>query len=221
MRVSDRHDGGVPEIRAVCRVNRLRPDPGAVGITAIDKTPVDGAVRVRDLGLYADVQADRANHGGEAKALYAYAQEDADWWGERLGRDIVPGLFGENLRTSGIDLGGALIGERWRIGAALEVEVTMPRTPCATFQRHLDEPQWVKRFAEAGRTGTYLRVLRRGSVQAGDEIAVLSRPHHKVSIAGWFTRRLRADAEALYVAERSGELRIAADLREYLDRALA
>jgi MOSC domain-containing protein YiiM len=206
---------------AVCRVDRLRPDSGTVGITAIDKKPVDGPVRVRDLGLYADVQADRANHGGEAKALYAYAQEDADWWGERLGREIVPGLFGENLRTSGIDVGAALIGERWRIGRRLVVEVTMPRTPCATFQRHLDEPQWVRRFAEAGRTGAYLRVITRGPVQAGDSIEVITRPSHTVSIMGWFLGRERADAEALVAAERQGELEIAADLRPYLDRALA
>ncbi|NQX27236.1 MOSC domain-containing protein [Microbacteriaceae bacterium VKM Ac-2854] len=206
---------------AVCRVDRLLPDPGIVGVTAIDKRPVEGPVKVRALGLYADVQADRANHGGEAKALYAYAQEDADWWGERLGREVVPGLFGENLRTTGVDLGAALIGERWRIGDGLVVEVTMPRTPCATFQRHLDEPQWVKRFAAAGRTGAYLRVIERGSVRAGDDIEVLSRPGHAVSVMGWFTGRRRSDAEALYAAERSGELRIAEDLREYVDRALA
>lgn len=206
---------------AVCRVDRLLPDPGMVGVTAIDKKPVEGPVRVRTLGLYADVQADRQNHGGEAKALYAYAEEDALWWGEQLGREVVPGLFGENLRTTGIDLGAALIGERWRIGRRLVVEVTMPRTPCATFQRHLDEPHWARRFAEAGRTGAYLRVIERGPVQAGDELEVLSRPSHEVSVMGWFLGRRRADAEALYAAERAGEFRIAADLREYLDRVLA
>lgn len=211
--------GAMPELLAVCRVDRLHPDSGTVGITAIDKTPVDGPVKVRTLGLYADVQADRENHGGEAKALYAYAEEDARWWGERLGREVVPGLFGENLRTSGIDLGAALIGERWRIGSKVVVEVTMPRTPCATFQRHLGEPQWVRRFTEAGRTGVYLRVIERGPVQAGDAIEVLSRPSHAVSVAGWFLGRERADAEALYAAERAGEFRIAEDLREYLDRA--
>lgn len=212
---------GMPQLLAVCRVDRLLPDAGTVGITAIDKKPVTGPVRVRGLGLYADVQADRKHHGGEAKALYAYAREDAQWWAQRLGREVPPGLFGENLRTEGLDLNGALIGERWRIGAKVVVEVTMPRTPCATFQRYLDEPRWVQRFTDAGRTGAYLRVLERGYIQAGDEIEVLDRPAHEVTVSGWFTARRRSDAEALIAAERAGDVRIADDLRPYLERALA
>ncbi|QHC66039.1 MOSC domain-containing protein [Rathayibacter oskolensis] len=211
----------MPRLLAVCRVDRLLPDPGSVGVTAIDKRPVEGPVVVRDLGLYADVQADRAHHGGEAKALYAYAAEDAQWWGERLGRDTPPGFFGENLRTEGIDLSAAVIGERWRIGERVEVEVTMPRTPCATFQRHLDEPQWVKRFAEAGRTGAYLRVLHRGSVEAGDPVEVLSVPSRGVALRRWFVERRADDAQTLLDAEAAGELRLADDLRPYLHRALA
>ncbi|AZZ57242.1 MOSC domain-containing protein [Rathayibacter iranicus] len=83
--------------------------------------PVEGAVIVRDLGLYADVQADRAHHGGLDKALYAYSAQDARWWEERLGRPLPAGRFGENLRMEGLDVSGAVIGERWRIDAAVEV----------------------------------------------------------------------------------------------------
>ncbi|KQQ03944.1 MULTISPECIES: MOSC domain-containing protein [unclassified Rathayibacter] len=211
----------MPRLLAVCRVDRLLPDPGSVGVTAIDKRPVEGPVVVRDLGLYADVQADRAHHGGEAKALYAYAAEDAQWWGERLGRATPPGLFGENLRTEGLDLSNAVIGERWRIGERVEVEVTMPRTPCATFQRHLDEPQWVKRFAEAGRTGAYLRVLHRGSVEAGDPIELRSRPSRGVPLRRWFVERRADDAQTLLDAGAAGELHLAEALLPYLHRALA
>jgi MOSC domain-containing protein YiiM len=211
----------MPRLLAVCRVARLLPDPGIVGITAIDKRPVEGPVGVRDLGLYADVQADRAHHGGPDKALYAYSDEDAQWWEERLGRPMPAGRFGENLRTAGLDVSGAVIGERWRIGASVEVEVTMPRTPCATFQRALDEPQWVRRFAEEGRTGAYLRVLRRGSVEAGDGIEVLSRPEHGVPVDRWFREHRPADAQALLEAEEAGAVRLAPALRTTVDRALA
>ncbi|SMH46348.1 MOSC domain-containing protein YiiM [Rathayibacter oskolensis] len=211
----------MPRLLAVCRVDRLLPDPGSVGVTAIDKRAVEGPVVVRDLGLYADVQADRAHHGGEAKALYAYSAEDARWWGERLGRATPPGFFGENLRTEGLDLSNAVVGERWRIGSRVEVEVTMPRTPCATFQRHLGEPQWVKRFAEEGRTGAYLRVLHRGSVEAGDAIELLSRPSRSVPLRRWFVERRSDDAQTLLDAEAAGELHLADSLRPYLERALA
>ncbi|MBF4462840.1 MULTISPECIES: MOSC domain-containing protein [unclassified Rathayibacter] len=211
----------MPRLLAVCRVARLLPDPGTVGVTAIDKRPVEGPVVVRELGLYADVQADRAHHGGEDKALYAYSSEDAQWWEQQLGRELPPGRFGENLRSEGLEVSGAVIGERWRIGASVEVEVTMPRTPCATFQRVLDEPQWVRRFTEAGRVGAYVRVLRRGSLEAGDAIEVLSRPEHGVPVDRWFRERRPEDAQALLEAAEQGALRLAPALLVSIERALA
>ncbi len=173
------------ELLAVCRVYVLHPDPGTVGVTAIDKRPVEGRVKVRPYGLYADVQADRANHGGLDQAVYAYAQEDADHWSAELGREVTPGLFGENLRISGLDVNGAVIGERWQIGSAL-LEVTQPRTPCQTFGRRLGEQRWVRRFTQANRTGAYLRVVENGDLGAGDTVDVVHHPLHGVTVADWF-----------------------------------
>ncbi|MGW2093456.1 MOSC domain-containing protein [Promicromonospora sukumoe] len=173
------------ELLAVCRVYVLHPDPGTVGVTAIDKRPVEGRVKVRPYGLYADVQADRANHGGLDQAVYAYAQEDADHWSVELGREVTPGLFGENLRISGLDVNGAVIGEQWRIGSAL-LEVTQPRTPCQTFGRRLGEQRWVRRFTQANRTGAYLRVVENGDLGAGDTVDVVHHPLHGVTVADWF-----------------------------------
>ena len=101
---------------------------------------------------------------------------------EQLGRELANGLFGENLTTAGIDISTALIGEVWQAGTAV-VQLTSPRVPCVTFKSWLDEPHWVKRFATAGRTGAYLRVLSEGAVEAGDELIVLSRPDQKVTVA--------------------------------------
>lgn len=167
------------QLIAVCAVHALLPDAGTIGITAIDKRPVEGAVKIGPYGVYADVQADRKHHGGLDKALYAYAQEDAEWWAAELGRDVPPGLFGENLRTEGVDVNAARIGEVWRIGDRLRVEVTMPRTPCQTFARRIGGAEargWVKRFSDARRLGPYLKVLRSGRVAAGDEIVIGYRP---------------------------------------------
>lgn len=202
---------------AVCRVHQLLPDAGTVGVTAIDKRPVDGAVKVRALGAYGDVQADRYDHGGRDKALYAYAQESADRWAAELERDLPPGLFGENLRTSGLDVDGAEVGERWRIGTgddALEVEVTMPRTPCATFARRMGEERWVRRFARSGAPGAYLRVLHAGTVAAGDPVEVLSRPGHGVAVGRWLVAADPADARTLLACAADGGLDLAPDLRE-------
>ncbi|HUB40109.1 MAG TPA: MOSC domain-containing protein [Streptosporangiaceae bacterium] len=155
---------------------------GRPGRSAIDKRPVAGPVSVGRLGLDGDECADKQDHGGFEQALYAYAREDLDWWTEQLGRELTGGTFGENLTTAGIDVSAALIGETWRIGSAL-VQVTAPRIPCVTFKSWLDEPHWVKRFADAGRPGAYLRVLSEGSIQAGDDLTVLSRPDQVVTVA--------------------------------------
>lgn len=207
------HDS-TARILAVCRVAQLRPDSGNVGVTAIDKQPVEPRLKVRTLGLYGDVQADRKHHGGVGKALYAYADEAADFWEAELGRAIPPGLFGENLRTVGLDVDGAEIGERWRIGDELVVEVTCPRTPCATFQRRMREPQWVRRFTEAGRVGAYLAVVHTGTVGAGDAVEVVRRPGHGVTVASWFSGADAEQAEALLAAEADGRLELYREMTE-------
>jgi MOSC domain-containing protein YiiM len=148
--------------------------------SGIRKVAVAGRVAVHELGLDGDVQVNRKYHGGEGQALYAYAQEDADWWAAELDRELPPGRFGENLRLSGVDVTAALLGERWRIGTAL-LEVTAPRIPCANFARFWGVPQLVKRFTAHGATGTYLRVLQTGDVGAGDDVEVVLRPDHEVS----------------------------------------
>jgi MOSC domain-containing protein YiiM len=155
---------------------------GELKRTAIDKRPVTGPVRVGRLGLDGDEQADTANHGGTEQAVYVYAREDLDWWAELLGRDLRDGIFGENITTESLDVTGALIGERWRLGTAV-VQVTSCRIPCVVFRNWTGETGWVKRFAQAGRPGAYLRVLEEGAVAPGDTVTVLDRPAVQVTIA--------------------------------------
>lgn len=153
--------------------------------TAIDKRPVTGPVPVGELGLTGDRQCDTRWHGGPDKALYAYAEEDADWWSAELDREIPPGLVGENLTTHGLDITHALIGERWRIGGpktGVLVEVRLPRDPCGNLSARMGIPKFHRRFRASGRVGTYLKVLSTGSVRAGNRIVVVHRPDHGVTI---------------------------------------
>ncbi|WP_232797051.1 MOSC domain-containing protein [Blastococcus atacamensis] len=144
-----------------------------------------GRVAVHELGLDGDVQVNKKHHGGEGQAVYAYAQEDADWWVAELDRELPAGRFGENLSTAGLDLRTALIGERWSVGTAL-LAVTSWRTPCANFARFWDVPDLVKRFAAHGATGAYLRVVEAGDVGAGDDIEVIARPDHGITVGTAF-----------------------------------
>ncbi|MHA4775622.1 MOSC domain-containing protein [Streptomyces sp. MSC1_001] len=164
----------------------------ASGLTAIDKRPVDGPVRIEApgapgvgrSGLAGDTVCDLRFHGGDDRAAYAFAREDLDLWERELGRELANGSFGENLTTRGLDVNGALIGERWRIGDEVVLEVTGGRIPCRTFAGFVREKGWVKRFtrSEAG-PGALLRVIVPGDIRAGDPVTVVHRPEHDITVA--------------------------------------
>jgi len=208
-------------VTAVCRVDALLPDSGSNGVTAIDKRPLAAPVDVKKLGVYGDVQVDRKHHGGPDKAVYAYSDDDARHFAELLDRPIDAGLFGENLRVAGVDVTGAVIGEHWRVGEQLVLEVTMPRTPCATFARRMRVPQWVKRFTEEGRPGAYLRVVHTGPVAAGDTIEIVDRPAHGITIGQCFSGLTDEQAGLLLAAAETQHLELADPVRRVAQRALA
>jgi MOSC domain-containing protein YiiM len=149
--------------------------------SAIWKSPAAGRVAARGVNLAGDDQADRRAHGGPDKAVYAYAVEDLGWWAQQIGRPLQYGELGENLTTEGIDVNGALVGERWAIGTTM-LEVAEPRVPCWRLGVRMNDKLFPRRFTEALRPGALLRILVEGDVGAGDEIQVLSRPDHDLTI---------------------------------------
>lgn len=181
----------------VLTVNSAHVGPGLeAATTGIDKRPVPEPVSVRPpgpmrgglgSGLVGDAIGNAKFHGGDDQALYAYAREDLDAWQARLDRELTNGMFGENLTTEGVDVTGAVIGERWRIGSSgLLLEVTRPRTPCKTFQARMGVKGWMKAFTAAGAPGAYLRIIAPGTVQSGDPIEIVDRPDHGVTIGTVF-----------------------------------
>jgi MOSC domain-containing protein YiiM len=183
-------------------------------MSAIGKAPVEGRVRVAGVNLEGDDQADRRVHGGPDKAVYAYAAEDTAFWEGELGRELWPGAFGENLTTEGLDVSGAVVGERWRIGG-VELEVCQPRLPCAKLALRMGEPTMVKRFAQASRPGAYLRIVTEGSLGAGDAIEIVARPGHGVTVRD-VSDAILLDEALLGVAASAPELpaELAAWMRE-------
>ncbi|MQY40439.1 Protein YiiM [Streptomyces sp. RB17] len=187
------------EVRTVARMKLLsvnvgkpRPNPWkGLSATGIDKRPVDGAVAViapgpkgtGEVGLVGDRVYDVKHHGGSDQAVYAYGREDLDGWEAELGRPLTNGVFGENLTTLGLDVNGALIGERWRIGPDVVLEVSCARIPCATFQGWLEREGWIKRFTQAAVPGAYLRVIEPGDIRASDPVEIVHRPDHDVTVA--------------------------------------
>jgi MOSC domain-containing protein YiiM len=203
-------------------VGRPRSNPWKeMNLTGIDKQPVDGPVLVTParakglgmVGLAGDRVYDVRNHGGPDQAVYAYAREDLDGWETELGRPLPNGVFGENLTTEGVEVNAALIGERWRVGPDVILEVSCPRIPCGTFQGWLAQAGWIKRFTQAARPGSYLRVIESGEIRAGDRIEIVHRPGHDVTIGVVFRavtlepellpRLLAADALPAEIKERA------------------
>jgi MOSC domain-containing protein YiiM len=172
-------------------VNVGQPRPVAAGRqivqTAIWKTAVAGPVRVRGVNLDGDAQADRSVHGGPDKAVYAYAIEEIRDWEADLDRRLDTAVFGENLTTEGVEVSGAIVGQRWRVGTTL-LEVAQPRLPCFKLGIRLGTPGFVRQFAQASRPGAYLRIIEEGQLAAGDGIVITHQPDHGV------TMRLVSDA---------------------------
>jgi MOSC domain-containing protein YiiM len=186
---------------------RVQPNPHKRGVaeTGIEKVPTAEPVIVRAPGtkldglgggLVGDTVCDRQHHGGDTQAVYAYAREDLDHWESVLGRPLAGGVFGENLTTTGVDVNGAVIGERWRIGGEVELAVTVPRIPCGTFRGWIAERGWLRTFTKAALPGTYLSVVRPGQVRAGDPVTISHRPAHGVTVALVF-RALTLEPELL------------------------
>lgn len=145
------------------------------GRTGIFKEPAKGPVRVGPLGLEGDAVLNAKHHGGPDQAVYLYRAEDYAWWSEQLGREVLPGTFGDNLTVQGLPAPGLGIGTRLQLPELL-LEVTAPRIPCNTLTERMDDPGFAKKFIRAERPGIYLRVIEAGTVRSGEPITLLPAP---------------------------------------------
>ena len=216
------HDGDlVGTVSAVCTVQRLRPDAGPAGVSAIHKGAVDGPVEVGRTGILTDEHGDRAHHGGADKALYVMSAAEQRHWSQVLG-GIEPGRLGENLLIEG-DIDDVEIGAILSLGdpsaGGLRVRVTGVRNPCATFARGVGRADWVEVFSARNRVGVYLAVLNEGVVQAGDEVRMVSSPGHRVTCRRWFAHHGPRDAQGLLNSEIFGNCVIAPFTRKYVSAA--
>ncbi len=193
---------------------------GETVLTSIFKTPVSGCVRVGQLNLDGDQQADLSVHGGTHKAVYAYPAEHYPFWRTELpATDISWGAFGENLTTEGLLEDTVHIGDRLRIGSA-EFVVTQPRMPCFKLAIRFNQKDIVKHFLQSGRTGFYLSIALEGEIRAGDPITLLARDTAAVSVADIFGLRT-GDAANQDILRRASELSaLPASLRDVFRKRL-
>lgn len=163
-------------------IGQARPDPRNPSKTSgIYKEPITGAATISSLGLENDAIVSVKHHGGPDQAVYLYTQEDYNWWSSQIGRDLPPGIFGENLTLQGFSSADLIIGDKLTIGA-VTLQVSAPRIPCETFAARMGDPAFVKKFRHGERPGAYCRVLVAGRLQAGDPVRLERFPGVSVSL---------------------------------------
>ena len=145
--------------------------------TGVWKYPVAGPQTVRTLNIDGDGQGDLAGHGGPHRAVMVYQLDSYHHWSAHFDRkDFQYGQFGENFTVDGLPDDEVCVGDRYAIGDAL-FEVSQPRVTCYRVGLRLGEPQLPALLVSHRRPGFYLRVLREGTVRAGDPmIKVLTGP---------------------------------------------
>lgn len=171
-------------------IGRPRPFRGEE-MSAIARTPVNGAVWLGPTGFEGDEVANKEAHGGPDKALHHYALDHYPWWRARLGDHPLldaPGAFGENLSTEGLVETELRIGDRFRLGDAL-VELSHGRQPCWKLDHRFGvkgRDSVMAAIVASGRCGFYYRVLEPGMVAPGDTMALTECGDERWSVARAF-----------------------------------
>ena len=186
--------------------------------TGIRKRPVESAVFIGAEAVAGDTISDKKHHGGADQVVYAYSMDDYDWWATQLGRELVPGTFGENLTIEGLP-SDMNVGDRLLIGDVL-LEATGPRIPCSTLAAQMQDSGFGMAFRNAERPGIYFRVLNEGEVAAGDAVTYIENPAPVVSILELFRLAYdpRPDPAAM---ERYLEAPLAERVRKSIEEKLA
>ena len=141
--------------------------------TGIFKYPVDEPLFLDMEQVTNDTIANRKVHGGIYKACYLFSSVHYPYWQEKYPHlEWDWGMFGENLTIEGLNESTLRVGNIYRLGTAL-VQITQPREPCFKLGIRFGNQDILKEFIDYGFPGTYIRVLEKGKVAAGDELQLM------------------------------------------------
>ena len=132
-------------------------------------------------GFVLDTQSDRVHHGGESKAIMAFAYENYKFFEDLLNIEKIPN-YGENITISGLNEESVSVGSVYKIGKIL-LEVSQPREPCWKVSYFLNHKEGTKAMFKSGKTGWYFRVLKGGVLREDDTISLVERKNKDLTIA--------------------------------------
>ena len=145
--------------------------------SAIGKYQVDGVLKLTELGLEGDQQAEKIIHGGPDRALCHYPREHYLSWAREFpeqAEQFTAPSFGENLSTHGLTESDVYIGDIFRWGDAL-IQVTQPRSPCFKLNYHFGISDMASLMQKSGRIGWLYRVVMAGNVSTQAPLELVSR----------------------------------------------
>jgi len=145
--------------------------------SAIAKYQVDGELKLTELGLEGDQQAEKIIHGGPDRALCHYPREHYLHWAREFPEQaelFTAPAYGENLSTEGLTEKDVYIGDIFRWGEAL-IQVTQPRSPCFKLNFHFGISDMASQMQDAGKTGWLCSVIAPGQVSADAPLILASR----------------------------------------------
>lgn len=123
--------------------------------------------------------------------VYAFFAQHYDYWTARLGIARAAwdwAFWGENLTLrvpEGVDETNVRIGDRWVFssreadgkdgdGEGVVLEVCGGRNPCSRLAWRCGQPgSWLAQVAKTGFCGVYLKIIRGGSIAAGDTARII------------------------------------------------
>lgn len=144
--------------------------------TGFYKQSVFGPVRLGSMNLAGDGQADLVHHGGSDKAVLAYSADHYAYWRQALNDPkLPPGGFGENFTVTGLTEADVCIGDIWKIGDEVTLQISQPRQPCWKLARRWKIKTLALQVQQTGKTGWYFRVATEGIVAAGMPLTLVER----------------------------------------------
>ena len=154
--------------------------------TGIYKYPVDGPIYLGKNGVKGDHVTDTRVHGGSDKACYLYSASRYKFWKKKYpDLDWQWGMFGENLTIDKLDEEEIFAGDVFELGEAV-IQIFQPRSPCYKLGIRFEDQGMIQKFITAGYPGAYVRVLKEGNVNVGDEMQLAERFSRSSSIAEIF-----------------------------------
>ena len=167
------------------RTGKIRPLGGVKIRSAINKLARPGRVRVTEVGIPGD-ESEFIMAGGPERALHQYCSAHYTVWNTEVPDRqhlFKIGGFGENLSAALLHEGNVCIGDKFRIGSEVIIQVTQPRSPCYKLNHRFQYNKASIMAQNTGRTGWHNRVLKTGHIQEGDPFELVERinPHWPIA----------------------------------------